>query len=128
MLMNEYDSKLLICEDNSALSSLIRFKLSRAGYKNCDVAEDGKKAKSLLQQNEYDLIVMDIHMPFVSGLELTTFLRVDQKRSTPIIIVSAEGIESTVLQSFHLGVSDFITKPFSPSELLVRVKKLLNHY
>ena len=126
--MEDFKEKILICEDNEALLSLIRFKLLRAGYKGCVVADDGKKAKQLLAETEFDLVVTDIHMPFVSGMELATFIRIDQKRSTPIIMLSAEGVESTVLQGFDLGVDDFITKPFSPQELVVRIKKLLGHF
>ncbi|MEQ8686474.1 MAG: response regulator transcription factor [Imperialibacter sp.] len=119
--------KILICEDDEALSSLIRFKLSRAGYRNCELAADGKKAKEMIQDNEYDLVITDIHMPYASGLELTTYIRVELKRKTPIIILSSEGVENTVLQSFKLGINDFLTKPFSPQELVIRVKKLLGH-
>jgi DNA-binding response OmpR family regulator len=61
-------------------------------------------------------------MPFHSGLEIITFLRNDLKRQTPIIVLSAEGLENTVLQAFEIGANDFITKPFSPAELAVRVK------
>ncbi|MEQ9100322.1 MAG: response regulator transcription factor [Imperialibacter sp.] len=119
--------KILICEDDEALSSLIRFKLSRAGYTNCELAADGKKAKEMIRDNEYDLVITDIHMPYASGLELTTYIRVELKRKTPIIILSSEGVENTVLQSFKLGINDFLTKPFSPQELVIRVKRLLGH-
>ena len=119
--------KILICEDDEALSSLIRFKLSRAGYRNCEVAADGKQAKEMIQDNEYDLVITDIHMPYASGLELTTYIREELKRQTPIIILSSEGVENTVLQSFNLGINDFLTKPFSPQELVIRVKRLLGH-
>lgn len=120
------DKQLLICEDNDALLSLIRFKLSRAGYKKCDVVTDGKTAKTMISENAYDLIITDIHMPYVSGLELTTYVRDELKLNIPILILSSEGVENTVLQSFGLGVDDFMTKPFSPQELVVRVNKLLN--
>ncbi|MEQ8239100.1 MAG: response regulator transcription factor [Cyclobacteriaceae bacterium] len=120
-----FDIKLLICEDNEALSSLMRFKLLRAGFKECVVAEDGKKAKQLLEEQTFDLIITDIHMPYSSGLELTTYIREDLKLDTPIIILSSESIEGTVLTGFELGINDFLPKPFSPNELIVRVKKLL---
>ena len=120
--------RLLICEDNDALLSLIRFKLSRAGYKNCETVTDGKSAKALLAENKYDLIITDIHMPYVSGLELTTYVRETLGQDIPIIILSSEGVENTVLQSFGLGVNDFMTKPFSPQELIIRIKKLLKDF
>lgn len=119
--------KLLLCEDDDALLSLMRFKLSRSGYKNCDVATDGKEARELVSKNDYDLIITDIYMPFFSGMELTTYLREELKKDTPIIVLSSEGVENTVLQSFSLGINDFMTKPFSPQELIARVKKLLEY-
>jgi len=120
-----FDIKLLICEDNEALSSLMRFKLLRAGFKECFIAEDGKKAKELLDEQTFDLIITDIHMPYSSGLELTTYIRKELKLDTPIIILSSESIEGTVLTGFELGINDFLPKPFSPNELIIRVKKLL---
>jgi DNA-binding response OmpR family regulator len=65
-------------------------------------------------------------MPFHSGLEITSFVREVLKKNTPIIVLSAEGLEDTVLQAFAIGANDFITKPFSPAELAVRVKRILN--
>jgi len=64
-------------------------------------------------------------MPFHSGLEITTFIRRELMKSTPIIVLSAEGLENTVLEAFDLGANDFITKPFSPAELAVRVRRIL---
>jgi DNA-binding response OmpR family regulator len=103
----------------------MRFKLVRAGFKECIIAADGKKAKELLQEQKFDLIITDIHMPYSSGLEVTTFVREELKLETPIIILSSEGSENTVLTGFELGINDFLPKPFSPNELIVRVKKLL---
>ena len=71
------------------------------------------------------MIISDIHMPFFSGMELLEYVRKDLQRNTAFIILSAEGLESTVLEAFDLGVTDFLTKPFSPGELAMRVKRLL---
>jgi DNA-binding response OmpR family regulator len=87
---------------------------------------DGREAMALLQSNEFDLIITDIHMPFHSGLEILVYVRKELKKNTPIIVISAEGLENTVLQAFELGANDFITKPFSPAELAVRVRRILN--
>jgi len=117
--------KILICDDDEALISMIRFKLSRMNLGEVTKALDGREAKNLLSANEYDLIITDIHMPFHSGLEITAFVRQELGRKTPIIVLSAEGLEDTVLQAFEIGANDFITKPFSPSELAVRVKRIV---
>lgn len=118
--------KILVCDDDEALVSMIRFKLSRENLGDVIKAVDGRQAKALLQESDFDLIITDIHMPFHSGLEITTFVRDELNRKTPIIVLSAEGLEDTVLQAFEIGANDFITKPFSPAELAVRVKRILN--
>ena len=117
--------KILVCDDDEALVSMIRFKLSRENLGEVTKATDGREAIALLKENDFDLVITDIHMPFHSGLEITTFIRNEQKKTTPIIVLSAEGLENTVLQAFEIGANDFITKPFSPAELAVRVKRIL---
>lgn len=117
--------KILVCDDDEALVSMIRFKLTRDNLGEVVKARDGREAFQLLREQEFDLIISDIHMPYHSGLELTVFVRQELKKDTPIIVLSAEGLEQTVLQAFDLGATDFITKPFSPAELSMRVKRNL---
>lgn len=118
-------AKILVCDDDEALVSMVRFKLSRENLGEVIKAADGREAKTLLRESDFDLVITDIHMPFHSGLEITTFIRNDLGKNTPIIVLSAEGLENTVLQAFEIGANDFITKPFSPAELAVRVKRIL---
>lgn len=117
--------KILVCDDDPAVLSMVRFKLSRENLGEVITAEDGRKAIILLGSNDFDLIMTDIHMPFNSGLEITTYVRSQQKKKTPILILSAEGLEDTVLQAFELGADDFVAKPFSLGELVLRVKRLI---
>lgn len=117
--------KILVCDDDEALVSMIRFKLSRENLGEVFKALDGRSAQELIRQEQFDLIITDIHMPFHSGLELISLVRGELKATTPIIVLSAEGLEDTVLQAFEIGANDFITKPFSPAELAVRVKRIL---
>lgn len=117
--------KILVCDDDEALVSMIRFKLTREQLGEVIKASDGRHAKELITAGEFDLIITDIHMPFHSGLELVSFVRQELNKSIPIIVLSAEGLESTVLQAFELGATDFVTKPFSPAELAIRVKRIL---
>lgn len=119
--------KILVCDDDEALVSMIRFKLSRENLGEIFKALDGREAKALLMEEDFDLIITDIHMPFHSGLEITAFVRQELKKQTPIIVLSAEGLEDTVLQAFEIGANDFITKPFSPAELAVRVRRILKN-
>lgn len=117
--------RILVCDDDRMLVSMIRFKLTRDGLGEVVSVADGREAMTLLAEETFDLIISDIHMPFHSGLEIISFVRTRQGKATPIIILSAEGLEETVLRAFDIGASDFITKPFSPSELSIRVKRLL---
>jgi DNA-binding response OmpR family regulator len=117
--------KILVCDDDPAMASMIRFKLQREVPGDLEVATDGREGLSLLKQQVFDLILTDIHMPFHSGLELITFVRQTQKRSTPILVLSVEGLEETVLHAFELGADDYVAKPFSLPELALRVKRLL---
>ena len=117
--------EILFCDDDEAIVSMVRFKLTRENIGNVTNAPDGRKAKQLLTERAFDLVITDIHMPFHSGLELVTFIRKELKKDTPIIVLSAEGLEETVLQAFNIGANDFISKPFSPAELVIRVKRLL---
>jgi DNA-binding response OmpR family regulator len=117
--------KILICDDDPAVVSVIRFKLVREELGDFIVATDGREALSLLNDNSFDLILTDIHMPYHSGLELVTYVRQTLKQSTPILILSTEGLEETVLQAFELGADDYVSKPFSLPELALRVKRLV---
>ncbi|MBX7125364.1 MAG: response regulator transcription factor [Cyclobacteriaceae bacterium] len=117
--------KILICDDDSALVSMIRFKLSRENLGEIIKAADGREARKLIEQERPDLIVTDVHMPFHTGLEIIAYVRQELRLQTPIIILSAEGLEETVLQAFNLGANDFLSKPFSPAELAIRVRRLL---
>lgn len=117
--------KILVCDDDKSILSIIRFKLSRENLGEVVTAADGREAIELLRLHEFDLILTDINMPFNSGLEVTTYIRKKLLKKTPILILSAEGLEDTVLQAFELGADDFVAKPFSLSELVLRVKRLI---
>ncbi len=117
--------KIILAEDNSTLSLLLKFRLEKEGY-NLITAVDGKEAVSLIEAESPDLILTDIMMPFISGLEVITHVRLALDLDIPIIVFSSAGQEEMVLKAFNLGANDFMGKPFSPNELVIRVKKLLN--
>lgn len=106
------------------MSKAIEHKLRSEDY-TIDVAIDGNQACEKLDQFAYDLIMTDLLMPFVGGLEIINKIRNEQKLKTPIIVLSALGDEETIIEAFKLGADDYITKPFSPNELTVRVRRLL---
>ncbi len=116
--------KVLICEDDEMVLKMVEFKLQKEGY-TVHLASDGKEALAKVQSVKPDIIITDIMMPYLTGLEIVHQVRKEMGLETPIIIVSSIGLEKTVLEAFQLGADDFITKPFSPNELSVRVKKLL---
>jgi DNA-binding response OmpR family regulator len=116
--------KIVLAEDNSVLSLLLKFRLEKEGYKLL-IAVDGKQAIELIEEHNPELILTDIMMPFVSGLEVISHVRNKLNLQTPIIVFSSAGQEEIVLKAFDLGATDFMSKPFSPHELVIRVKRLL---
>jgi two-component system response regulator VicR len=121
--MNEA-KKIVIAEDNSVFLLLIKFRLEKEGYK-LYLAEDGKKAIELIEAHKPDLILTDIMMAYVTGLEVISHVRNVLKFKTPIIVFSASGQEEIVIKAFDLGANDFMAKPLSPNELIIRVKRAL---
>lgn len=117
-------SKLLLAEDDELLAGLLNFRLEKNGYK-VHVSSDGREVKTHLAKFTPDLIISDIMMPYFSGIELIDYVRKDLNLSTPIIIISSAGNEENVLTAFELGANDFIAKPISPSELIVRIEREL---
>jgi len=114
--------KILVCEDDFMVIKAIEHKLTREGYQVV-VANNGKNAKEILNLENFDLVLTDLLMPFTGGLELITFIREEKKLTTPIIVLSKVGNEETIIQAFKLGADDYLTKPFSPNELSIRVKR-----
>lgn len=117
--------KILLADDDELLVSLLQFRLKKEGYEVTFV-KDGKEVKEYLSKSLPDIIVSDIMMPYFSGIELVDFVRNELKLSIPIIIISSAGNEENVLSAFELGANDFVSKPFSPTELLLRITKELN--
>lgn len=116
---------LLIVEDEAAIRDLLDFTFSRAGYEVI-TADTAEQALRLLKDQIPNLAIIDWMLPGMSGLDLTHLLRGDALTSNlPIIMLTARGDEPDKLQSFANGVDDYITKPFSPKELLARTKALL---
>ncbi len=116
--------KILICEDNPMAMKTLSVILEREGYE-ADTAEDGNIAIELLQKNIYDLMVVDIHLPYRSGLELVKFVRSDQGRDTPALMLTAFSDPQIQRQAGELGISGYIIKPFNPSDLVAKIKSIL---
>lgn len=117
--------KILICEDNPMAMKTLSVILEREGFK-ADIAEDGNRALDFLKKNDYDLLVMDIHLPYRSGLELVKFVRSDQGKDTPAIVLTAFSDPQMQRQAGELGISGYIVKPFNPVDLIAKIKSILN--
>ena len=112
---------ILIVEDNPMILKSLEFKLSKDGY-GVVVAEDGRAAKKALTGRSFDLVITDLMLPFVTGPELIEHIRGNYPE-LPIIVLSTSTQEEIIMDAFNMGVSDFITKPFSPNELSLRVRR-----
>jgi DNA-binding response OmpR family regulator len=116
--------KILIADDELIMLKIIELRLKKDGHEVI-VTSNGQEALEKIKQEDPDMIIADIMMPFTSGLEIVAVVKQDkQRRNVPIIILSSMGQENVVLEAFNLGADDYITKPFSPNELSMRVKRL----
>lgn len=116
--------RILVAEDNRLILETVAHSLSREGY-DIIKATDGKECMAKLEGNQVDLIITDLYMPNLNGLELISQLNDNYKNLIPIMVLSAGGAEENVLKAFEIGADDFMVKPFSLIELNVRVRKLL---
>lgn len=113
--------KILIAEDDELMLRTLEMRLKKDGHETI-IARDGRDALMRIEDSSPDLVISDIMMPYASGLEIVGSLRA-RENYIPIIILSGMGQEYVVLEAFQLGADDFITKPFSPNELSIRVKR-----
>lgn len=116
--------KILICEDDLMTQKAIEHRLRADGYA-LTLASDGKEARNFLTADDYDLVLSDIHMSHLTGLDLIAYVRNELRKNMPIILLTRVGLDDTILKAFELGADDYITKPFNPDELSVRIKKQL---
>lgn len=118
-------TKILVVDDEPDAIELIKFNLKAAGYEVLTAA-DGEEALKKARAALPDLIVLDLMLPEVDGLEVCKILRRDSRVSaTPIIMLTAKAAEIDRVLGLELGADDYVTKPFSPRELVLRVKRLL---
>lgn len=117
--------RVLIAEDDTLTASLARDRLERDGFEVV-LAVNGLEALRCAEEEVFDLVILDVKMPYIDGFQLLGELRSRPRyEGTPIVILTAMGSEHSVVRAFELGASDYILKPFSPTELTARVERLL---
>jgi DNA-binding response OmpR family regulator len=116
--------KILICEDNMLAMKTLTYILGKEGFE-LDTAADGNIALAFLKKTVYDLILVDIHLPFHSGLELIQYLRSELKMETPVLVLTAFSDTQMQRQAGELKISGYIVKPFNPAELLTQIRFIL---
>ena len=114
--------KVLVVDDEERIRRLLRMYLERDNF-IVEEAEDGKSALKLALENDYDVILLDIMMPEMDGIQVCEEVR--KEKMTPIIMLTAKGEESNRVQGFEAGADDYIVKPFSPREVVLRIKAVL---
>ncbi len=116
--------KILIVDDEEDILELVKFNLAREGYRTM-LAQTGEKALDILLNNKIDLIILDLMLPGIDGLEVTRTIRNDsENQNIPIIMLTAKGDESDIVTGLELGANDYMPKPFSPKELIARIRNI----
>lgn len=116
---------IIIVEDERDIADLVAMRLKRERY-DVDVAHDGVEGLSKIRSAPPDLVLLDLMLPKMSGMEVAAELRKDPRTAdVPIIMLTAKGEESDIVVGFHVGADDYVTKPFSMSVLLARIAALL---
>lgn len=118
----EQEARILIVDDEERIRRLIKMYLEKESYL-VEEAEDGEQALEKALENDFDVILLDLMLPGKDGIEVCKELR--EKKSTPVIMLTAKGEEANRVQGFEVGTDDYIVKPFSPREVVLRVKALL---
>ncbi|TQS76241.1 response regulator transcription factor [Ornithinibacillus gellani] len=115
--------KILVVDDEASIVTLLTYNLEKAGFQT-DAAYDGKEAVQKTLEQEYDLILLDLMLPEMDGMEVCHYLR-ESNVHTPIIILTAKDDMVDKIAGLEIGADDYLTKPFSPKEVLARVKAIL---
>jgi two-component system, OmpR family, alkaline phosphatase synthesis response regulator PhoP len=117
--------RILVADDEPHIGRIIQLKLERAPYDVSFVA-DGREALDLLRGDLHvDLVLLDIMMPYLSGLDVLQQMKeLPHRRDTPVIILTAKGQDADRERAMELGAEDFLTKPFSPNKLLNRINEV----
>jgi len=115
---------ILLIEDDPLIQKTVNLKLKKEGF-DVVCCSDGKEGVEKLKELLPDIVITDLMLPYVSGLEIVSAVKEIKEKNIPVIVFSGMGQEQVVEEAFQLGADDYITKPFSLSELTIRIKKQL---
>ncbi len=117
---------ILLVDDSKSLRSLIRKSLESAGFDNLMEADDGKHALDILSANPVDLIISDINMPRINGIELLkSVMKNPFLKKIPFIVLTSETHNKTFKKAMQIGATDFIKKPFTRDDLITKIKSII---
>lgn len=123
--MADDKKKIILIEDDEGVTRLVQFKLSKEGY-DIKIFPNGEKVVDYLKSNKVSLVISDVMMPVVDGMTILKQIKSTPEIShIPVILLSTFTSESVILEGLRAGAADYITKPFSTSELLLRIHKAL---
>lgn len=118
--------RILIVEDSSAMRAFVRATLEEGGQAEVQEAQSGFEALRMLPRQRYDLVIVDVNMPDINGLELVSFMRrSEEHRATPLLIISTEASARDRERGLSLGANAYLSKPFQPEQLRAVVAQLL---
>ena len=123
--MNQAKGKILVVDDEAKIRALIRKYAEYEGY-TVEEAADGMEAVSKAKAEDFDIIILDIMMPELDGFSACREIR--KEKQTPVLMLSARGEEYDKIHGFELGIDDYLVKPFSPRELMLRVNAFISRY
>lgn len=115
--------KILLADDEQVLLKAIEFRLQKDGYE-VKTVKNGQEAMDELANNNYSMVISDLMMPGIGGMELLQHIKSNYPE-LPVLLLTGLKSEDIVIQAFDIGAEDFMTKPFNPKELSIRVKRLL---
>jgi DNA-binding response OmpR family regulator len=122
----EYAPKVLMVEDNESISDILSFILTREKFA-VELASDGREAQQRIEGGDPpDIVLLDVMLPYISGLQLVSIIRgTPAWRGVPIIMLTGKSHENDIVGALNAGADDYIVKPFQPSELMARVRRLV---
>lgn len=116
--------KILYAEDDIMSQKVVVYSLVRLGYEITTV-DDGLEALEVISEEEFDLVILDLFMPKKSGFEVVEIMRDEMNITTPVLILSRSHLDEAIEKAYTAGANDFIAKPFTPEELVVKITRML---